>query len=260
MNKIGIYHVQLKTLYHGCYSTHVYLFLSEMSRRGRRLSRGLRRKPDRFLRARLPEISWKNCTKQRLIKIWDHEYTNGNVRYSELGILAALAADCRAGSNLFEIGTFDGRTTLNLAMNAPAECMVYTLDLPPDLETKLPLASGEQHMIDKPQSGLRYEAYRQTHPALIGRVHQLLGDSAAFDYSPYKDTCSLIFVDGSHSYDYEMSDTRAAMDMVESGGVVIWHDYGIWEDVNKALEELDKQEGYGLSNISGTTLVYWRKP
>lgn len=193
------------------------------------------------------------------MRIWEHKKENGNVRISELGILAAFAADCRDGSNLFEIGTFDGRTTLNLALNAPAQCMIYTLDLSPNFETMFPLAAGEWHMVDKPKPGLRYKKYQEVYPAAIERIHQLLGDSATFDYSPYKDSCSLVFVDGSHSYDYVMSDTRVAMDMVERGGVVVWHDYGIWEDVTKALDELEKRKGYELRNISGTSLVYWRK-
>ena len=48
------------------------------------------------------------------------------------------------------------------------------------------------------------------------------------------------------------------MDMIKSGGVIIWHDYGIWEGVTKALEEIESKEKYGLKNIKGTSLVYWK--
>jgi hypothetical protein len=47
--------------------------------------------------------------------------------------------------------------------------------------------------------------------------------------------------------------------MVRAGGVVLWHDYGIWEDVTEALEELAEQEGLALLCIRGTSLAYWRK-
>lgn len=251
---------QIKALYHGYYATRIYLPISGLARRWRRFSRRLRGKSDRFLQnTYLPEAPWKACTTPHFMRIWEHEKVNGNVRISELGILSAFAANCRDCSNVFEIGTFDGRTTLNLALNAPVQCMIYTLDLPPSFGTIFSLAAGERHMVDKPKPGLRYEQYQKIYPAAVGRIHQLLGDSATFDYSPYKDTCSLVFVDGSHSYDYVMFDTRVAMDMTERGGVVVWHDYGIWEDVTKALDELEKREGYGLCNISGTSLVYWRK-
>ena len=73
----------------------------------------------------MPEVSWQGCTRQRSIRIWEHEKGNGNVQISELGILCALAAECENGTRLFEIGTFDGRTTLNLALSSPAQCAVY---------------------------------------------------------------------------------------------------------------------------------------
>ena len=251
---------QIRAVFHGYYATRVYLPLSGLSRRWQRLSKHLRGKSGRFLQnTHLPVVSWKDCTTQRSIKLWEHRKENGNVRVSELGILSALAADCRDGSNLFEIGTFDGRTTLNLALNAPAQCMIHTLDLPPDLDTAFSLAAGERYVANKPKPGTRYEACRETYPAAVGRIHQLLGDSGTFDYTPYRDSCSLVFVDGAHSYDYAISDTRAAMEMVERDGVVVWHDYGVWEGVTKALEELEQRKAYGLRSISGTSLVFWKK-
>ena len=250
----------MKELCHGFYATRVYLPLSSLSRRWRRFSHRIRGKQNHFLQAtRLPEVCWTDCVGSFVPQVWAHKKENGNVRISELAILSAFAAHCREGSNLFEIGTFDGRTTLNLALNAPAICCVYTLDLPPDQATKYQLADGERHMVEKPSPGSRYEKHRSEYPAAISRIRQLLGDSATFDYTPYTGSCSLVFVDGSHAYDYAVSDTRAAMTIVEAGGIVIWHDYGIWEGVTKALEELEKRGLWGLRNIRGTSLVIWKK-
>ena len=47
--------------------------------------------------------------------------------------------------------------------------------------------------------------------------------------------------------------------MVCKGGVVVWHDYGIWEGVTKALEEMEQRERLGLTHIRGTSLVYWKR-
>ena len=95
--------------------------------------------------------------------------------------------------------------------------------------------------------------------AVSERGKQLFGDSGTFDYSPYANSCSLVFVDGSHAYDYAVSDTAAAREMVCAGGRIVWHDYGIWEGVTKALEEIEAREGLGLRNIRGTSLVIWKK-
>jgi hypothetical protein len=114
-------------------------------------------------------------------------------------------------------------------------------------------------MVRKPTPGSRCGKYRAKHPSAIGRIHQLLGDSATFDYAPYENSCSLVFVDGSHAYEYVKSDTAAAMRMVRRGGVVIWHDYGIWEGVTNALEEIEQRQHLDLCNIRGTSLVFWKK-
>jgi predicted O-methyltransferase YrrM len=244
----------------GYYATRVYLPLSSLSRSLRKFSRRLRRHRDNFLqRTGLPSVSWQSCTALSAPRVWAAKKANGNVRISELAILSALAASCENGSNLFEIGTFDGRTTLNLALSAPARCRIFTLDLPPDQATKFRIVEGERHMVRKPAPGSRYETYRARYPDAIGRIHQLLGDSATFDYAPYENSCSLVFIDGSHAYEYVKSDSQAAMRMVCSGGVVIWHDYGIWEGVTNALEELEQQAHLGICNIRGTSLVLWEK-
>jgi hypothetical protein len=250
----------MKEVYHGYYATRIYLPFSRLSRSWRRFFRHLKGKPGPFLQnIRLPGISWKECTRQRAIKIWEKKEENGNVRISELAILSALAAGCINGSNLFEIGTFNGRTTINLALNSPAQCRIFTLDLTPDVETPSSTPKSERPIFKKALPGSRYDKYRMICPAAVKKIQQLFGDSAAFDYSPYKGSCSLVFVDGSHAYDYVVSDSRAAMDLVCKDGIIIWHDYGIWEEVTRALEALEMQKGWGLRNISGTSLVYWRK-
>jgi hypothetical protein len=136
---------------------------------------------------------------------------------------------------------------------------VYTLDLPPEIATAFPAAEGERHMVEKTRPGSRYEKYAPTCPAAVGKIRQLMGDSAVFDFTPFVNSCSLVFVDGSHAFDYAMSDTRAAMRIVKEGGIIVWHDYGVWEGVTRALEELERDNRYGLRNIRGTSLVYWKK-
>jgi predicted O-methyltransferase YrrM len=250
----------MTNFFHGFLALHIYLPLSGLARRWRRFSRRVRGKSDQFLQqTRLHEIAWKDCVGYLTPYLLEIQKENGNVRLSELAILSAFAKQCRPGSSLFEIGTFDGRTSLNLAINAPATCRIITLDLPPNQNTRFELASGERHMVEKPMSGLRYEKYRTIYPEKINRVYQVFGDSATFDYEPYVNSCSLVFVDGSHAYDYAISDTLAAMSIVEPGGIIVWHDYGIWSGVTQALEELESKEKLGLRNIKGTSLVFWKK-
>lgn len=249
----------LKELYHGFYATHLYLPFSALSKRWRDHWRRRLGKADPFMQdTHLPSISWCRCVAPKPIRLLEHRSENGNVRISELGILAQMAANCPEGSTLFEIGTFDGRTTLNLAINAPRTCRIFTLDLHPDTEPRYALASGERHFVDKPTPGMRYRKHRESRHESAGRITQLLGDSATFDFSSFRRRCSLVFVDGSHAYDYVLSDTDRALELVDAGGVIVWHDYGVWEGVTRALEEIEAQRRLGLRHLKGTSLVFWR--
>ena len=138
----------MKELYWGFYGTRIYLPLSGLSRTLRRFSKKLRNKEQDLLQQiKLQGTSWKNCTPKRGIKIREHDKANGNIRISELAVLSAIAGSCEAGTNLFEIGTFDGRTSLNMAFSSPPDCTVYTLDLLPEDDTQFDLANGERHMV-----------------------------------------------------------------------------------------------------------------
>ena len=210
---------QLKQYYYGFYSTNIYLPFSTFSKKWRMFWQKYKEKKERFMqRTSLPTVSWKNVLKQSLIRLVEEEKEDGNIRISELGILAQLSKECEEGSLIFEIGTFDGRTTVNLAINAPLSCQVLTLDLPPEQATKHELASGESHYVDKPKPGVKYRKYAKIYQNEIARVSQLLGDSATYDYQGYINKCALVFVDGSHAYDYAKSDSYVAMQLVKMNG------------------------------------------
>jgi len=243
----------------GFYALEMYLPFSYQAKKFRALSRRLRgKKEGHSQKTSLPVVDWREIVPAGNIRLAETGKNNGNVRISELAFLSYMAKSCPERSTLFEIGTFDGRTTLNLAINAPLSCPIFTLDLPPGQETTFNVEAGERHFIEKPEPGLRYRHCPEKYNSYTTRITQLLGDSGKFDFSEYKAKCGLIFVDGSHAYEYAMSDSFVAMRLVQRGGVILWHDYGVWEGVTKALESLEKKESLGLQHIRGTSLVYWK--
>jgi len=243
----------------GVYALAVYLPVSLMARRLRdysRARRGVRR--DTHATA-LPQAAWSEVLQRHPVRLTETDKADGNVNLAELAILAQAAAAVPAGRSVVEIGTFDGRTTLNLAINA-GEASVFTLDLPPDERAAFALAPGERQYVDKPQPGARFRAASPPWRGAARRITQLLGDSATYDWSPYGGRAGLVFVDGSHAYEYVLKDTETAMRLVAPGGIVLWHDYGRWDGVSRALDELEAQRLLGLRHIAGTSLVAWRAP
>ncbi|MGI9179346.1 MAG: class I SAM-dependent methyltransferase [Longimicrobiaceae bacterium] len=188
------------------------------------------------------------------IRICAPEVVEGNVTLLELVAINKLVSHL-SPRRLFEIGTFDGRTTLNLAVNSPEGAEVFTLDLPrTDLAaTALPVEPSERIYIEKDESGARYRG-----SGYESKITQLYGDSALFDFSPFRGSIDFVFIDGSHAYEYVLTDSRNALRMLSgTGGIILWHDYGGWDGVTRALNELyhGQSEFGGLRRLAGTSLA-----
>jgi len=151
---------------------------------------------------------------------------------------------------IFEFGTFTGRTALNLALNTPADALIYTLDLPPS-----GAATPTGHADDPTQRGERSAR-------LLGecaKVRRLWSDWAAFDESNFLGSVDFIFVDGGHPYDYVRSASEKALRMLNERGVIVWHDYSAWfPDIARYLHELAMREP--LRHIAGTQMVILVRP
>jgi methyltransferase family protein len=241
----------------GLYARSVYLPVSQLGREVRDLSRRIRG-VERGQKTGLPLAGWREVIGARPIRLLETRKNTGDVNLSELAVLASAAAATRAGDEIIEIGTFDGRTTLNLAVNAPARHRIFTLDLPPQIAPKFDLAPGERAYVEKPRSGRRFLEAPPAWAGAAGRITQLLGDSATFDWSAHVGRAGLVFVDGSHAHDYVMADSDTAFRLVAKKGMVIWHDYGVWEGVTRALEEIEASRHLGLRHVRGTSLVVWQ--
>ena len=177
----------------------------------------------------------------------------GNTSLTEQ-IVLARQVESRQPRALFEFGTFDGRTSLNLVAHAAPDAHLYTLDLPAEQAPLFPLETGEQAFVDKPESGTRFLGTRWA-----TQITCLQGDSATFDFSPYDGSIDLVFVDASHAYPYVKSDSLQALRLLRpGGGLIVWHDYSRdWPGVIRALDELHRAGGpfAGLQRVEGTTLV-----
>jgi len=180
----------------------------------------------------------------------------GHTTEFELKVISNLV-NLYKPERIFEIGTFQGRTTLNMALNTTSSAQIVTLDLPSEeLEnTRMRIAVGEARYVKKDRSGERF----LDHP-LRSKITQVFGDSATFDFSPYRQSMDLVFIDGSHAYDYVLNDTQKALEMARPGGAILWHDYTNWEGVRDALNEFYQNDPRfrNLRHIGGTSIAILR--
>jgi len=182
-------------------------------------------------------------------------FDDGNVSPFELFALATLVADS-APKCVFEIGTFNGNTTLQMAENSPHDSTVLTLDLPvSNTSTAAPVDSEDVKYIESQMR--RNRRYAGTQVAV--KITELFGDSADFDFGNALGSrrIDFAFIDGSHSYEYVKSDTEKIFRHLALNATVLWHDYQpFWYGVCRFLTEF--REYYPVCHIEGTSLVYLR--
>ena len=176
---------------------------------------------------------------------------HGNMTGEEI-ITFCLITRWIAPQSVFEFGTFNGNTTLQMTLNTPEGCEVFTLNLPADhSETKL--ESSAQDKMVQPNVAGSGQAFKDQPER--SRIHELFGDSATFDYLPYHGRCDLVLVDAGHEYDYVKSDTQNAMRLlVAEGGVIVWHDFPNAPGVYAWLEERSRE--YSIYHIENTRLAF----
>ncbi len=174
----------------------------------------------------------------------------GNISVEEVCKIALITKFLKP-RKIFEFGTYNGMTILQLALNSPKNCMVYTLDLPNNSSPSISLSKIDtlvaKHFKDK--FGTKTGSYFKNRKDI--KVIQILQDSATFNPTPFKNSMDLIFIDAAHDYKNKKTDSENAFFMLRKNGVIIWHNYADVgnPDITKYLYQLSKsQKIYHLKN------------
>lgn len=172
-------------------------------------------------------------------------------------MLIIAAARIVNARRVFEIGTFLGGNTLNMALNLPDDARIFTLDL------------DEQHAVDVkqlPEDAPLTQLHLASQSSLdfagtsvAGKISTLVGNSTTFDFSAWRNSVDLSFIDGGHDFATVKSDTENAFGMasVERPSCILWHDYRSWEypALTCYLDDLAKEQK--IFHVEDTTLCAW---
>lgn len=131
----------------------------------------------------------------------------GHANHVDLLYVSAIARHLQC-QNLFEFGTYIGRTTYHLTFAAEG-AVVTTLNLPPEVDARVAPFLGSYFR------GTDREPF----------IRQIFADSREFDTTPYRQKMDFIFIDGDHGYELVKNDTAKAFEMLAPNGVIVWHDY-----------------------------------
>jgi predicted O-methyltransferase YrrM len=151
----------------------------------------------------------------------------------------------------FEIGTWLGLSAYNMSLNTGQNTEIYTLDIPsnhPDLK-----------LYNIPEEIFGFYSKGNS------KIHHLKSDSKTFDKSKYKNQFELVFIDGNHSFDYVMNDTKVALELIkDDNSVIAWHDYILSGELNKSvlagiLEAIPKKEHKHIVHLYQSNLALYSK-
>ncbi len=136
---------------------------------------------------------------------------------------------------ILEVGTFRARTACALKLNCPAATLV-SYDVSP---VESPYRS---RLLREPGVELRTGSFAAAGPVLLA-----------------EDKYDLIFVDGSHTFDDALADSRLALQIVSPTGCIVWHDYRVNIPVThrirvpEALDRVVAETGRAIYHVTGTT-------
>jgi FkbM family methyltransferase len=151
----------------------------------------------------------------------------------EAAIYAYIYRNAKPRRHL-EFGTWEGFGVVVCARTCDAE--IWTINLPEGEKSAegIPLYGSTARdssggvgtgQVLAGDSGERI-GWRYREAGFAPRVHQILCDSRDFDVSQFApgffDT---ILIDGGHNSDVMASDTRKALQLLRTGGIMIWHDF-----------------------------------
>lgn len=180
--------------------------------------------------------------------------TDGSMTLIESASLCQITA-ASDPHKVVEIGSFQGLTTYNLAINAP-RAVIHTVDLPPStLASTTVFANNDSSIIER-RSGYAYLG-----TDVENQIKQHYGDTATFDFAgEIGGSVDLCLIDAAHSYEYVRNDTIRTLPLMKSESIMLWHDYGrndfltapkdAW-GVSRFLHEI---RSAGVAILQGTSL------
>jgi len=197
----------------------------------------------------LPAVGWDDLLPRDIprLELGRLRQRPGNAELYEISFLSAMLREYSL-CPVLEIGTFDGRTTYNLALNLPEDSFVATVNLPEE-----DLADEWIHSEQRVYSG---EAFRGTE--VESRIREVIGDSSRMQPGDLPGPFRLIFVDGDHREDGVFADSCLARQVAAAEGrsLIAWHDCDFF-DVRRGIERYrEALEPVGpLFQVEATRLV-----
>mgnify|MGYP001258896805 FL=1 len=176
----------------------------------------------------------------------------------EAWIIASLS---KISKNIFEFGTCSGKTTYLMALNSHENSKITSITLDPN-----EIISFEKKDKDNEVSFRNiknesiYNNFLFSNTEVEKKINIIFQNSLEFEEKKFEKKMDLIFIDGGHTYSVVKNDTEKALKMLNTEGVILWHDYvpgkRSSKDVVKYINEISKN--LTIKHIKNTSICFYK--
>ena len=175
----------------------------------------------------------------------------------EAWIISSLS---KISKNIFEFGTCSGKTTYLMGLNSSSDASIVSITLNPNELNNIKKEDKDnkvsfRNIIHESM----YEKFLFSGKEVEKKIKIICKNSLNLEHSEYKSQMDLIFIDGGHTYSVVKSDSEKSFEMLNTNGIILWHDYvpgkRSAKDVVKYINEISKQKK--IYKIKNTSLCFF---
>ncbi|MCX8079870.1 MAG: class I SAM-dependent methyltransferase [Bacteroidia bacterium] len=199
----------------------------------------------------IPTIELKDLVPELNARIEAYTFLDGTSPPLDIALLQMLARSMDNPAYL-EIGSWRGESLWNVAPYC-SECVSVSLS-----KDEMRALGYSENAIE--QDGLLLDS--------IPNLKRIMQNSLTFDFTKLNKKFDLIFVDGDHSYEGVLNDTRKVFGLLKNeNSAIVWHDAGHgnegfrWEVLAGILEGIPEEKRKHVYRVSNTLCaIYILKP
>jgi predicted O-methyltransferase YrrM len=175
----------------------------------------------------------------------------------EAWIISSLS---KISKKIFEFGTCSGKTTYLMGLNSSSDASIVSITLNPNELNNIKKEDKDnkvsfRNIIHESM----YEKFLFSGKEVEKKIKIIFQNSLNLEHYEYKNQMDLIFIDGGHTYSVVKSDSEKSFEMLNTNGIILWHDYvpgkRSAKDVVKYINEISKQKK--IYKIKNTSLCFF---
>lgn len=175
-------------------------------------------------------------------EIDSYSFLNGTSLITDMILLKSLAKKIDSCAYL-EIGSWRGESLVNVS-NVTDDC------------TSLTLSSDEMKQLNFGDEFIKVHGLFSNH---ISTIKKIEANSQTYDFNQLNKKFDLIFIDGDHSYQGVLNDSKKVFPLRKnSKSIIVWHDYGFhtedtrYTTLKAILDGIPKDKHKNLYHVSNT--------